>query len=143
MMMGWKEQRNRPKDDHLINEHLIPLQWFTAGVVSSLSVLTGQDPVIPTESDSGEGRVPSPQPEQPQAEDCPPPVNLISLNLRAFGLDPTNYAYVSSPLSGVPSPVPNLQSLSSSSEESLLCPTTPLFSGIGGEYFHLSCSSLV
>jgi len=67
----------------------------------------------------------------------PPPVSPIPIDLRAFRLNPTNYSDVP-PASFHTSPsIPNLESISSLSEEPFLYPTTPLSSGIGGEYFHL------
>jgi len=124
----------KEEHDHLINEHLLPLQQFAAGVISSLSVLTGQDPVIPAWPSPSGGCLSSPQLEQSQVEDRPPPVSFVSLDLQACELNPSNYSYVSSPSSSVSSSIPNLQPLSSSSKESLLHPSTPSSPRVSGEY---------
>jgi len=123
----------KEEQDHMINDHSIPLQQFTAGVISSLSVLSGTDPVGTTECISG-GCVPPSQPEQSSTEDCPPPVSPIPINLRAFRLNPSHYPSVPHLMTSAPSSIPDLISISSSSEESFLCPSTPSSS---------SCSSLV
>ena len=122
--------------DHMVNDHLIPLQRFAAGVTSSLSVLSGADPVGTAEC-AGGGCPPPSQFNQSTPEDCPPPISPIPINFRAFGLDPANYSDVPYDASSAPASIPNLISNSSSSEESVLCTPASLSPGFSGEYYHL------
>jgi len=121
---------------HLINDHLIPLQRFAAGVISSLSVLSGTDPISTHECANG-GCVPPPQSGGPLDEERPASISPIPIHLRAFGLDPTDYANVPYVTGSPPSSVPDLISISSSSEESILHPSTPSSPGFSGEYLRL------
>jgi len=121
---------------HLINDHLIPLQRFAAGVISSLSVLSGADPVSTHECANG-GCVPPPQSGSSSSEECPPSVSPIPIHLGSFGLDPSDYSNLPYAVASPPSSVPDLISISSSSEESVLYPSTPSSPGFSGEYFHL------
>jgi len=110
--------------EHLINEHWVPLQQFASGVMACLSVLSGMDPEIASPlfcSKCGRGRAPSPvgrsSVEVGQGCVASFPIGLVSSDLRAFGLDSSDYPSPHSDISSVPS----LVSLSSSgSEEALL-----------------------
>jgi len=114
--------------EHLINKHWMPLQQFTSGVVACLSVLSRTDPSISSPSfcrKCGRGDAP-PQPQGEDGSGCaaPIPIGLVSDNLRAFGLHPSNFP---SPISSVPSLI-----LGSSSEESLLySPSSTAYSLVG------------
>ena len=121
---------------HLINDHLIPLQRFAAGVISSLSVLSGTDPVSTHECANG-GCVPPPQSGGSSSEECPPPVSPIPIHLGSFGLDPSDYSNIPYVVASPPSSVPDLISISSSSEESILCTPSSSSPGFSGEYFRL------
>jgi len=121
---------------HLINDHLIPLQRFAAGVISSLSVLSGADPTSTHECANG-GCVPPPQSGGPSDEERPASVSPIPIHLRAFGINPTDYTNVPYVTASPPSSVPDLISISSSSEESILHPSTPSSPGFSGEYHRL------
>jgi len=122
--------------DHMVNDHLIPLQRFTAGVISSLSVLSGTDPMGTVEC-AGGGCPPPPQPNQSSSEDCPPPISPIPIDVRAFGLDPTNYSDIPYLTTSAPSSIPNLISVSSLSEESVLHTPSSSSPRFSGEYFRL------
>ena len=126
----------KEEHDHMINDHLIPLQRFAAGVISSLSALSGTDPVGTAECADG-GCLPPPQPVQSASENCPPPISPIPVDVRAFGLNPSNYSDVPYHMTSAPSSIPNLFSISSSSEESILCTPSSLSPGFSGEYFRL------
>jgi len=89
---------------HLINDHLIPLQQFVAGVISSLSVLSGTDP-IPTHECANGGCVPPLESRGPLSEEHPPSISPISV--------------------------------SSLSEESILCTPSSSSPGFSGEYYRL------
>jgi len=121
---------------HLINDHLIPLQRFAAGVISSLSVLSGADPISTHECANG-GCVPPHESRGPSVEERPASVSPIPIHLGAFGLDPSDYANVPFVTDSPPSTVPDLISVSSSSEESVLYPSTPSSPGFSGEYHRL------
>jgi len=79
---------------HLINEHWVPLQQFASGVMASLSVLTSTDPSTAFPlfcSKCGRGNAPA----QPQGKDglgcvTPIPIGLVSSDLQAFGIHPSN-----------------------------------------------------
>jgi len=112
--------------EHLINEHWVPLQQFASGVVASLSVLSGTDPSVSSPSfcrNCGRGNAP-PQPQGEDGSGCaaPIPIGLISDDLRAFSIHPSNF----------PSPISSVSSLisDSSSKESLLHPS-PLSLSLG------------
>ena len=121
---------------HLINDHLIPLQRFVAGVISSLSVLSGADP-ISTHVCAHGGCVPPPESGGSSDEECPPSVSPIPIHLRAFRLDPTDYANIPYVTASPPSSVPNLISISFLSEESILYTPSSSSPGFSGEYHHL------
>jgi len=122
--------------EHLINEHWIPLQQFTSGVVVCLSVLSRTDPEITSPlfcSKCGRGGAPSPIGGSPfeDGQGCvaPIPIGLVSDDLRAFGIHPSNF----------PSPVSSKSSLpslisASSSEESLLHSSPSSSYSLVGEY---------
>ena len=126
----------KEEHDHMINDHLIPLQRFVAGVISSLSVLSSTDPVVTAECANG-GCIPPPQLEQSLTEDCPPPISPIPIDLRAFGLNPSHYSNIPYLTTSAPSSVPDLVSISSLSEASFLHIPSSSSSRIGGEYFRL------
>ena len=116
--------------EHLINEHWVPLQQFASGVVASLSVLSGTDPSISSPlfcSKCGRGNAPS-QPQREVGSGCATciPIGLVSDDLRAFGIHPSNFP---SPISDVPSLIS-----ASSSEESLLYSSPSLSYSLVGEY---------
>jgi len=106
---------------HLINEHWIPLQQFASGVVAHFSVLAGMDPAASSPlfcSKCGRGDAPA----QPQGEDelgCVTsiPVGLVSDNLKAFGIHPSNFP---SPIFTFSSVLLLISIFFSSSEEPLL-----------------------
>jgi len=92
------------KYKHLINKHWVPLQQFASGVMANLSVLAGTDPSATTSlfcSQCGKGNAP-PQPQGEDGPGCaaPIPIRLVSADLRAFGLHPSNFP---SPISIIPS----------------------------------------
>ena len=122
--------------DHMVNDHLVPLQRFAAGVISSLSVLSGTDPVGTLEC-AGGGCPPPSQFDQPSSEDCPPPTSPIPIDLRAFGLDPANYSDIPYVAASPPPSVPDLISVSSSSEESVLHTPSSSSPRFSGEYYRL------
>ena len=124
---------------HLINDHLIPLQRFTAGVISSLSVLSGADPISTHECANG-GCIHPPQSGGPSVEEHFPPVSPIPIHLGAFGLNPSNYTNVPYVTASPPSSVPDLVSVSSSSEESVLRSPASSSPGFSGEYYRLRCA---
>jgi len=114
--------------EHLINDHLIPLQRFANGILDGLAVLTGEDyPGRRPSPSAGGGRpsssIPSSSPLVPRPT-YPTPVGLTSLDLRAFGLDASDYADESCVVDR-PSSVPSLESVSSSSEEEPLLHSSP------------------
>jgi len=121
---------------HLINDHLIPLQRFAAGVISSLSVLSGADPISTHECPDG-GCFPPPPSGSPSGRDRPSSVSPIPIHLGAFGLDPSDYAGLPYVVASPPSSVPDLISVSSSSEESILCTPSSSSPGFSGEYYRL------
>jgi len=121
---------------HLINDHLIPLQRFAAGVISSLSVLSGADPVSTHECANG-GCVPPPQSGGPSDEERPSSISPIPIHLGAFRLNTSNYTNLPYVTASPPSSIPDLISVSSSSEESILYPSTPSSPGFSGEYYCL------
>jgi len=121
---------------HMINDHLIPLQRFAAGVISSLSVLSGADPLSTHECANG-GCVPPPESGGPSDEERPSSVSPIPIQLGAFRLDPVDYANVPYVAASPPSSVPDLISVSSSSEESILHSPTSSSPGFSGEYHRL------
>ena len=112
--------------EHLINEHLIPLQRFANGVLDSIAILAGQDPEELSACVGG-GRTVStlhPQPPLVPRPTHPPPIGLASLDLRAFGLDSSDYADESHSAHHSSS-VPSLESISSSSEEESVLHSSP------------------
>jgi len=117
--------------EHLINEHWIPLQQFASGVVACLSVLSRTDPTVSSPlfcHQCGRGDAPA----QPQGEvglGCvaPIPIGLVSDDLRAFGIHPSNFP---SPISSVPSLIS-----ASSSEGSLLHSSPSSSYSLVSEYF--------
>ena len=123
--------------EYLINEHWVPLQQFASGVVACLSVLSRTDPEIASPlfcSKCGRGRAPSPvgrsSPEDGQGCVAPFPIGLISDDLQAFGINPSDFP---SPISSKSS-LPSL-TLASSSEESLLHSSPSLSYSLIGECF--------
>jgi len=114
----------------------IPLQRFVAGVISSLSVLSGADPISTHECANG-GCVPPPQSGGPSDEERPSSISPIPIHLGAFGLDPSDYTDLPHVTASPPSSIPDLISVSSSSEESVLYPSTPSSPGFSGEYYRL------
>jgi len=116
--------------EHLVNEHWVPLQQFASGVVACLSVLSGADPAVASPlfcRQCGRGDAP-PHSAGENGQGCtaPFPVRLVSTDLRAFSLDPTDYP---SPDSNVSS-VPSLVTISSSGSEEVFLhsPSSSLFS---------------
>jgi len=106
--------------EHLVNEHWVPLQQFASGVVACLPVLSGTDPAVTSPlfcRQCGRGDAP-PHSAREDGQGCaaPFPVGLVSTDLRAFGLDPTDYPLPDSDISSVPS----LVSISSSRSEEVL-----------------------
>jgi len=107
--------------EHLVNEHWVPLQQFASGVMACLSVLSGTDPAVASPlfcRQCGRGDAPPHSAgEDGQGGATSFPVGLVSTDLRAFGLDPSDYPSPDSDIASVPS----LVSLSSSgSKEALL-----------------------
>ena len=124
--------------EHLINEHWMPLQQFASGVVACLSVLSGMDPDVASPLfcfKCGRGGAPPPvggsSPEDGQGSVAPIPIGLVSDDLRAFGINPSNFP---SPIS-TKSSLPSLISASSSGESLLYSPSSTAYSLIG-ESFH-------
>ena len=116
--------------EHLINEHWVPLQQFVSGVVACLSVLSGTDPSVSSPlfcRQCGRGDAP-PQPQGEVGLGCVAsiPIGLVSDDLRAFGIHPSNFP---SPISDVPSLIS-----ASSSEESLLHSSPSSSYSLIGEY---------
>jgi len=106
--------------EHLVNEHWVPLQQFTSGVVACLSVLSGTDLAVTSPlfcRQCGRGDAP-PHSAGENGQGCaaPFPIGLVSTDLRAFGLDPTDYPSPDSDVSSVPS----LVTISSSGSEEVL-----------------------
>jgi len=92
---------------HLINEHWVPLQQFASGVVACLSVLSGTDPEVASPlfcSKCGRGGAPSPIGGSPSEDRqgcvAPIPIGLVSDDLWAFGIHPSDF-----PSPSPPSPV--------------------------------------
>ena len=115
---GKKERESEKCQVHdIIQEHLVLPQESAYSVTPYIAVITSKATEVPPICNHGGNASPQsvvwPQPAHP------PPVSLTSFNLQTFGLNPTDYP---SPQSDF---IPGLESISSLSEESILCAPPP------------------
>jgi len=106
---------------HYVDEHWIPMQQFTHGVLSAMAILADTCPESPSFCRvCGGGDAPSGPSDQPEPSHSPP-IGLVSNNLSAFGI------YHSPQQSSHSLSVPGLESLSSSSTSSILHSPSSLY----------------